>query len=433
MPRVGEIGLHGPVLGVSLVLSVAAAVFVALAPAAQVRSNLQRGPAARARARSLFIVTEISCTVLLLVTAGLLFRSFSRLGSTDPGFRPTGVLSLQLAVNRTRHGDDEGVARYLGELVERVRTIPGVDAVGIVNRLPLGGQMQAGAIQFEGTDQRFDTDWRSVRADYFRALDAPILAGRTFDERDAPDRPPVGTIDDQLARQVFGGTSPIGKRFRMLSPGAPWVEIIGVVGHVRQEGLDTDPRPQVYWPYQQRTQDRMAMVVRATVEPSSLTGAIRAAIHEVDPDQPLYDVWPMTTVVERTLRGQWLNTVLIGAFACIALVLASAGLYGVVSYVTAQRRREFGIRLALGAKTADVVALVLKQGLGLAASGLALGLMLSAALTQLLGAMLHDVTAWDAPTYLSVSGLLIVVVLAATFIPAWHASRLNPKVALQEQ
>src|SRR6476620_10234178 len=371
---------------------------------------------------------EIACTVLLLITAGLWMRSFAQLRSTDAGFRPAQVLSLHLAVSRAKYGDDAGVARYLERLIDRVRSVPGVETVGIVNRLPMGGQMQAGVIQFEGRDARFNTDWRSVSADYFRALNVPLVAGRTFNESDTPDHPAVGVIDERLARDVFAAESPIGKRFKIDFPGAPWIEIVGVVGHVRQEGLDSDPRPQVYWPHQQRTQDRMAMVVRTTADPSSLTAPIRAAIHEVDPDQPLYDVRPMTAVLERTLRGRWINTVLIGVFAALALVLASVGLYGVVSYLTAQRRREFAIRLAVGAKASDVLALVLKQGLWLALVGLALGLMLSAVLTRALGTMLHGVTAWDTWTYLLVSGLMIVVVLAASFIPARQASRLDPKI-----
>jgi putative ABC transport system permease protein len=431
MPRLGEIGLHGPVLAASIVLSMGAAFLVSLAPAAQIHSHLERGPGAAGRARGLFIVVEIACTVLLLVTAGLLMKSFVHLRSTDVGFRPAQVLSLHLAVSRAKHGDDAGVARYLDRLIDRVRTVPGVEAVGIVNRLPMGGQMQAGVIRFEGKDARFNTDWRSISADYFRALDVPLLAGRTFDERDTPDHTAVGLIDERLARDAFAAETPIGKRFRIDSPEARWVEIVGVVGHVRQEGLDSDPRRQVYWPYQQRTQDRMAMVVRTTGDPSSATAPIRAAIHEVDPDQPLYDIRPMQTVLDGTLRGQWINTVLISVFAALALTIASVGLYGVVSYVTAQRRREFAIRLAVGAKPADVLRSVLSQGLWLAVVGLTLGLMLSAVSTRVLGAMLHGVTAWDTWTYLVVSCLMIVVVLAASFIPAWQASRLDPKIALQ--
>jgi hypothetical protein len=262
MPRIGEIGLNGPVLLVSVVLSAAAAFFVALAPAAQVRAGLERGPVSRGRMRDLLIVTEIACTVLLLITAGMLMRSFSHLRSTDPGFRTSRILSLHLAVNRTRYGDDSGVAAYQGRLIARVGSIPGVEAVGIINRLPLGGQMQTGPIRFEGIDETFDTDWRSVSPDYFRALDVPIVAGRTFNDNDSAERPAVGIIDARLAREAFGRESPIGKRFRIDVPGRPWIEVVGVVGHLRGEALDKDPRPQVYWPYQQRTQDRMAMVVK---------------------------------------------------------------------------------------------------------------------------------------------------------------------------
>jgi predicted permease len=336
-------------------------------------------------------------------------------------------------VNRTKYGDDSGVARYMGRLMARIGDIPSVEAVGIVNRLPLGGQMQTGPIRFEGIDGTFDTDWRSVSPDYFRTLGVPILAGRTFNNNDSLNRPAVGIIDERIAREVFGRESSIGKRFRIDVPGRTWIEVVGVVGHLRSEALDKDPRPQVYWPYQQRTQDRMAMVVKTTADPSTLTAAVRASIREIDADQPLYDVRPMTVVLERTLHGQWLNSVLVGAFAAMALLLATAGLYGVVSYLTAQRQREFGIRVAVGAKATDVLTLVLRQGLGRAALGLALGLAVSAALTRVLGAMLHGVSTWDTMTYVLVSGLLMFVVLAATFVPAWRASRLDPTVALRQE
>ena len=236
MPRIDEIGVHGPVLVASIALSVAAAFVISLAPAAQIHSHLERGPAAAGRARGLFIVMEIACTVLLMVTAGLLMRSFAQLRATDAGFRPAQVLSLHLAVSRAKYGDDASVALYLERLIDRVRAVPGVETVGIVNRLPMGGQMQAGVIQFEGRDGRFNTDWRSVSADYFRALTVPLLAGRTFNESDTPDHPAVGLIDERLARAVFAAESPIGKRFKIDFPEAPWVEIVGVVGHVGRRG-----------------------------------------------------------------------------------------------------------------------------------------------------------------------------------------------------
>jgi predicted permease len=433
MPRVEEIGLHGPVLLAAVVLSVATAFVIALAPAARARADLERGPTPRGRLRDVLLVAEIACTVLLLVAAGLLMKSYGHLRSTDPGFRSAGVLSLHIAVNRSKYGDDAGVARYLARLIDRVRAVPGVESAAIVNRLPLGGQVQIGSVRFEGRDIVINTDWRSASADYFRTLGVPVLAGRTFTEGDSPDRPAVGIIDQRIAREVFGREDPIGKRFRIDMTGSAWVEIVGVVGHLRHDGLDRDPRPQIYWPYQQRTQDRMAMVVRATVDPSSLISGVRAAIRDVDADQPIYDVRPMTDVLQRTLHGQWLNAVLMGTFACMALLLASVGVFGVVAYLTAQRRREFAVRVAVGARSVNVVALVLRQGFVRATFGVLVGLALAAALSRSAGTMLHGISPLDARTYFSVSGLMILVVLTASFGPAWRASRADPTLALRQE
>jgi len=200
---------------------------------------------------------------------------------------------------------------------------------------------------------------------------------------------------------------------------------------VRSAGLDQDPRPQVYWPYQQRTQDRMAVVMRGTG--ANLAAAARGAIREVDPDQPLYDVRSMREVVERTLTGQWLNAVLIGAFAAMALLLAGIGLYGVVSYLTEQRRREFGLRMAVGATGSDILTMVLKQGFRKVAAGLALGLAISFVVTRFLAAMLHGVPALDPATFALASAVLVVVMLAATLVPARRASRLDPTLAIRSE
>jgi predicted permease len=295
--------------------------------------------------------------------------------------------------------------------------------------------VQAGSVRFENRDQGVDTDWRTASGDYFAALGVPLLAGRTFSERDSPEHPVVGIIDERLAREVFGREDPIGKRFRIdtTGPASPWVTIIGVVGHLRHEGLDRDPRPQVYWPYQQRTQDRMAMVVRTAADASSLAPAVRAAILDVDADQPIYDVRPMTAVIQRTLHGDWLNAVLMEAFASMALLLASVGVFGVVAHLTAQRRREFAVRVAVGARSIDVVALVLKQGFSRAACGLLIGLALAAVLSRSAAALLHGISPLDAQTYVSVSGLMMLVVLAASFVPAWRASRVDPTLALRQE
>ena len=278
-----------------------------------------------------------------------------------------------------------------------------------------------------------NVDSRSASPNYFRALGIPLLAGRTFRDDDIAGRLDVGILDDRITRQIFGNESPIGKRFRIaVVPGMPWVQIAGVVGHIRHEGLDRDPRPQVYWPYAQRTQDRVAMAVKTVGDPAAMTSAIRVAIREIDPNQALYDVFPMSDFIARTLLAQRLNLLLFGSFAALALLLASIGLYGVVSHLTARRSREFGIRLAVGATPAHLVATVLRESLARAAVGLAAGLLLAGVITRLLSTMIHGVTALDPLTYTSVTVLLLIVVVAASYVPARRASRTDPVLALRD-
>ena len=384
--------------------------------------------------RDALVIAEIAATAVLLVTSGLLIKSFANLSRVDPGFRPDRALSLHLAISRAKHRDDAAVARYLGRLIESLRAIPGVDSVGVVNRLPMGGQLQSNVIQFEASPAApVLIDSRSINGGYFDSLGVRLVAGRTFNDHDTAGSTPVGIVDERAAREVFAGADPLGKRFRIEAPGLPWVQIVGVAAHLRSNGLDQDPRPQVYWPYQQRTQDRMAVVIRSHAVNHGLATTARAAIHAVDPDQPLYDVRPMNEVVERTLTGPRLNTILIGAFAAIALILATIGLYGVVAYLTGQRLREFGLRMALGATNRQILAMVLRQSLGRVAVGLALGLALSFAVTRFLASMLHSVQPLDGVAYAAAALLLILVMLAASLIPAWRASRLNPSIALRAE
>jgi putative ABC transport system permease protein len=431
LPRVEEIALHLPVLLFTIALSMVAAFAVSVAPALQVSASLQRGPASHSRARDLLICAEIACTVVLLVAAGLLIRSFANVRGTDPGFRADRVLGLHFAVDRATHGStDPEVWRYLVRLIDRVQSTPGVQSAAVVNRLPMAGQTQTQQIEFEGRGINVNTDARSASPDYFRTLGIPLLAGRAFRDDDTADRPPVGILDDRVARQVFGNESPLGKRFRETS-GSPWVEIVGVVGHIRHEGLDRDLRPQVYWPYAQRTQDRVAMVVKTAGDPAGMTPAIRAAIREVDSNQPLYDVYPMSEFIARTLLAQRLNLVLVGSFAGLALLLASLGLYGVVAQLTARRSREFGVRLAVGATPGHLLAMVLRQSLGRASVGLTVGLLLSGAITRLLMTMIHGVAPLDPLTSTSVAVLVLIVVVAASYVPARRASRTDPVSALR--
>jgi putative ABC transport system permease protein len=434
LPRVEEIAIHPAVLLFTIALSLVAAFAVSIAPASHVSTSLQRGPTSHSRLRDLLICAEIGCTVVLLVSAGLLMRSFVNVRATDPGFRPDHVLGLHFAVDRATHGStDPEVWRYLSRLIDRVQSIPGVQSCAVVNRLPLGGQTQTLQIEFEGRSIAANIDSRSASPNYFRALSIPLLAGRAFRDDDLAGRPDVGILDDRITRQIFGNESPIGKRFRIgIVSGMPWVQIVGVVGHIRHEGLDRDPRPQVYWPNAQRTQDRVAMVVKTVGDPAAMTSEIRAAIRDVDPNQPLYDVFPMSDFIERTLLAQRLNLVLVGSFAVLALLLAAIGLYGVVSHLTARRSREFGVRLAVGATPWRLVATVLRESLTRATVGLAAGLFLAAVTTRLLSAMIHGVTALDPLTYASVAVLLLIVVAVASYIPARRASRTDPVSALRD-
>jgi predicted permease len=302
----------------------------------------------------------------------------------------------------------------------------------VVNRLPLGGQTQTLQIEFEGRNTVVNIDSRSASPNYFRTMGIPLLAGRAFRDDDTADRAQVAILDGHIARQVFGNESPVGKRFRIpIVSGMPWVEVVGVVGHVRHEGLDRDPRAQVYWPYAQRTQDRVAMVVRTAGDPGAMTPAVRAAIRDIDTGQPLYDVYPMTEVVARTLLVQRLNLVLVGSFAGLALLLASLGLYGVVSHLTARRSREFGVRLAVGATPNHLLAMVVRESLRRAAMGLAVGLAISAVVARLLTTMIHGVTPLDPVTYAAVAVLLLAVMLTASYLPALRASRTDPASALR--
>lgn len=433
LPRIEEIAIHLPVLLLTILLSVAGAFAVSIAPALQVSASLQRGPAATQRVRDLLMSAEIASTAVLLVAAGLLMRSFVIIRAVDPGFQRDHVLALHLAVDRASHGStDPDVWRYLSHLIDRVQSTPGVQSAAVVNRLPLGGQTQTLLTEFEGRDT-INIDSRSASPNYFRTLGIPILAGRDFRDDDTAVRAPVGIVDERLAHLMFGNQNPIGKRFRIpIATGMPWVEVVGVVGHIRNERLDRDPRPQVYWPYAQRTQDRLAIVIRTAGDPASMTSAVRAAIRDVDPNQPLYDVNPMSAFIARTLLVQRLNLLVVGSFALMALLLASIGLYGVISYLTARRSREFGVRLAMGATPAHLLGMVLRQSVTRASAGLAAGLLLSGTITRLLSTMIHGVTALDPLTYASVALLLLIIFMAASCVPAWRASRTDPVSALRD-
>jgi putative ABC transport system permease protein len=446
MPRIDEIRVSMPVLGFSLLLLVLTSVLVAFWPALQAVSariaeplrtggRANSGGKAQTRVREILVAAEAALTVALVASACLLFRSFSELRAVEPGFHPAHTLTMHLAISRTRYPQDRDVAAYLSRLIDRVEAIPGATAAGMVNRLPIIGGIQGGPIQFEGQNLPVtrvgNADWRTTTPDYFRAVGIPLIAGRTFNDADTPNSRYVGLIDEATARRVWPNQSAIGKRFRIAMEDAPWTEIIGVVGRIHHDSLDSETRTQVYWNYRQRTQDRMALAVRTTGDPAALTAAVIGQIRAVDPEQPVYSVFTMEEILDRSLAQRRLNAALVAVFASVALLLAAIGTYGVVAYSVNQRVREFGIRMALGARSGDVVRIVVARAAAIAGLGAAAGLAISAVLARFLATLLFQVSGTDWLSYSAAAVALIVVAVAASYVPVRRALAADPLISLR--
>jgi predicted permease len=342
---------------------------------------------------------------------------------------------MHLAITRARHPQDRDVSAYCDRLIERIRDIPGVTGAGMVNRLPLSGIEQTGPVEFEGEPGAgiIDTDWRSATPGYFSAIGISLVRGRFFSAEDREGAPAVAIIDDQIARRVFGGQDPIGRNIRYSAGNlkGSWSQIVGVVSHIRNGSLENDPRPQVYWPLAQRTQDREVLVVRTAGHPQSFTSAVIEQIHKEDPDQPVYDVRSMEEWLERSLRSRDLLTTLVSLFAGASLLLACLGLYGIVSYMASLRLREFGIRIALGAGASDIRRLVLGHAGRLVLFGSVAGLILAWPVSRGLQSQLYGVSRLDWPSLLGAPSVLLVVALLAALSPARRAGKADPATSLR--
>jgi putative ABC transport system permease protein len=444
-PRVESIGLHGPVLAFAVIVSLAVVLLAGILPA-RVASNSQlaqalqqesRTVAGGVRTRNLLVVAQIAVTIVVLFSGSLFARSLGALLKVNPGLSAPNVLTMHLAVTRAKYLKDVQVSAYYDRLLQRIRNVPGVTAAGIVNRLPLSGIAQTGPVEFEDKPglPKFETDWRSATPGYIQAMGIPLLRGRLFTERDRADSPAVGLIDEQLARRVFGYGDPVGRRFRLWAGETlgPWTEIVGVVGHVLNDSLEKDARPQVYWLEAQRTQDRGALVVKMAGQPESFTQAVVEQIRAEDPDQTIYDVRSMEEWVARNLESRDLTTGLVGLFAAASLILASLGLYGVVSYSAGLRLREFGIRMALGARPASVRGMVLRHATQLTLLGSAAGLLLAWPVGAAIKSLLFGVNRADIVSLVIAPALLLAVAVLAGFGPARRAARTDPAVTLRTE
>jgi putative ABC transport system permease protein len=439
IPRVESIGLHGPVLGFAVALSVLVVIAAGLLPARFAsRAYLgSRTVAAGGRAQNVLVMAQVAVTLVLLFGGGLFARSLVALLQVNPGFTTGGVLTLHLAVTRAKYPQDRQVAEYYDRILDRVRAAPGILAAGIVNRLPLSGVAQTGGVEFENKPEigYVNADWRSATPGYFEAIGIPLKRGRLFTASDRENAPLAGLIDEQLARKVFGGSDPIGKRFRDSAGGVhgPWTQIAGVVGHILNEGLEKDARPQVYWPEAQRAQDRAVLVVRTAGHPESFASAVVERIRSENSDQTVYYVRSMEEWKKQSLGTRNLMTGLVGLFGGASLLLACLGLYGVVSYAARLRMREFGIRMALGAPSGHVRRLVLVCAGRLALGGSAIGLALAWPVARSLQSFLYGVSSGDSVVLVTAPVVLLAAALLAGLGPARRASRIDPAITLRAE
>lgn len=448
-PRLGEINLDWRVLIFTLLASALTGILFGLTPALQssrtdVQESLKesgRGSAGRRqhRLRNLLIVSEVALSVVLLVGAGLLFRSFLQLQSVNTGFASDQVLTLRLSPAGSNYRRDADYISFYGQVMQRISAIPGVVSVGTINTLPLDKGPFAG-YRIEGrppltVDKWPGANYRTVSTDYFRAMNIPMAQGRTFNERDTETAPLVMIINQALAKRDFPGEKPIGKRINLGNSdpqGQPvWWEIVGVVADIRSIELREEAEPDFYLSGLQDTFANMFMVVRTSVEPLAVATSVRRAAAEVDKSAAVSDVRTMERIVDEAVTQPRFNLVLLGLFSGIALLLSAAGIYGVTAYTVTQRTHEFGIRMALGAQVGDVLRMILRQGMLLISVGVAIGLLASFALTRLLKTLLFGVSATDPITFAAISLLLTLVALLACYIPARRATKVDPLVALR--
>ncbi|HUQ81073.1 MAG TPA: ABC transporter permease [Gemmatimonadaceae bacterium] len=446
LPRTEAIGIQLPVLAFATAIVVVMALLVGILPAmhtarrsvASTIAELSRGATSapgRARARDLLVIAQIAATLVLLIGATVLMRSFLAVRSVQPGFNPERVLSVGVAIPASRYPTDRDAVAFYSKLLDRVHELPGVTAAGIVNRLPLSGNNQTGGLEIEGADDALrspNVQTRAVAPDYFRALEIPLREGRTFTASDDATAPIVAIIDERVAKAAWPGKSPIGRRVREGKDG-PWGAVVGVVGHVRHTGLDGDSDPQVYWNYPQRPDGRMTLVVKTQTEPAALTRSIAGVVRSIDPQQPIYDARTLSDVVDASLGQRWFQMMLLAVFAVVALALASIGTYGVIAYGVGQRLREFGVRIALGARRRDVVAMVVRRGGALFALGAFAGLVLSTAAVRLLSTLVYGVSPRDTVSFVAATAVLFAVSMIACYVPARRAARVDPSVALRSE
>jgi len=447
-PRLDEIGIDRRVLGYTMAITILTGLLFGAAPVWQLfkvdlNQSLRDGgkglQVARSgrRALSALVVAETALALTLLVGAGLLIRSFIRLQRVDPGFNPRNLLAAVVTLPQADYPERNQIAPFYSQLLERVRTLPGVQSAAAVSSLPLAGADSDADFVIEGRpapqpDQRPVAWYSSVSSDYFRTMGMRLIAGREFTERDNENSPKVVIISQATARRHFPNEDPIGKRIGNGRPDG-WREIVGITADVKHFGLTQDARASMFFPDRQRPSRQMFIVARTAADPLSLGPALRGAVAAMDKNLAVSNISAMEEVTSQSIGQERFTLLLLGLFSALALSLAAAGIYGVMSYAVAQRTHEIGVRVALGAQTRDVLKLVVTQGMALVLAGVGIGLASSLALTGFIRGLLFGVSATDPMTFVAISILLSVVALLACYMPARRATKVDPMVALRRE
>jgi putative ABC transport system permease protein len=452
LPRSDEIRVDAVVMLFTLGIAVVTGLLFGMVPAMQMsRANLQeslkeggRGSSAARRgnnARRALVVAQVALALTLLTGAGLLIRSFARLTAIDPGFTADNLLTFNLALSPSKYRSDTSWRAYFDDVVPRIAAVPGVRSVGGTSELPFSGSWSTGSFNVEGYQAPPNQpgpwgDIRIVTDDFFSTMGMRVIRGRTFGPGDRASSVRVAVVDEEMVKRFWPNEDPIGKRItrnNLADTAITWIEVIGVVAHSAHEGLDADPRVQLYYPYSQFPIRALTIAVRTTPPPLTLATAVRQAVQSLDKDQPLARVESMESLMGGATGQRRMAMFLLAVFASLALALAAIGIYGVLAYTVTQRSQELGIRMALGAARGDVIGLVLRQGMGLAGLGVVLGLVASLWLTRLVQAQLYEISPRDPTTFIAIALILSSVGFVATLIPALRATRVNPVEALRAE
>ncbi|MGB8340138.1 MAG: ABC transporter permease [Chthoniobacterales bacterium] len=447
IPRLNEVHLDPTVLLVTLAIAVGAGLTFGLAPGLasgklDLTESLKEGGRGSTsgrrhnRLRNILVIGEVALALVLLTGAGLLLKSFVRLGNVNPGFNPDHVLTAEISLPALRYPDKQSQINFFNELEQRVTNLPGVKHAGLTIILPMSGINSDSSFEIEGRlmDKAHptpDEEVRLVSADYFRTLEMPLLRGRYFNASDKLDAPPVVIINQALAQKYWPNENAVGKRMRVPTREGPvWTTIVGIVGDIHHRGLDQPVKPEWYAPLAQAPYPSVILAVRSTQEPTSLTNAIRHEVQAIDSAQPIAHVRTLDDVIADSIAPRRLSVMLLTVFASLALALASVGIYGVMSFLVVQRTHEIGVRMALGAQRADVLRLIISRAGLLIGAGTIIGLIVAFLTTSLLRSALYATSALDLTTFLLVTFMLALVAFLASYIPARRATRADPMIAL---